>query len=57
MSSMKDGEAVSSDAPTMMMYHGAMVDVDSVMMQLERSEKSRTMVESKLRTVQTDMGM
>ncbi|KAK2146982.1 hypothetical protein NP493_3539g00005 [Ridgeia piscesae] len=40
----------------MVMYHGAVVDIHSVMTQLERSEKSRTAVEAKLKSIQQDMG-
>ena len=52
-----NGDSSSSgDASRMVMYHGAMVDVHSVMTQLERSEKSRTAVEAKLKSIQQDMG-
>ena len=40
----------------MLMYKGAMLDVNSVMMRLERSEKSRTALETKLKDQQEEMG-
>ena len=52
-----NGDSSSSgDSSRMVMYHGAVVDIHSVMTQLERSEKSRTAVEAKLKSIQQDMG-
>ncbi len=38
-------------------YKGAMVDINSVMQRLDKSEKTRSAVETKLKDIQQEMGM
>ena len=54
--SSKDSPLSVTTASGIVMYNGALLDVDSVMQRLERSEKSRTAMESKLKEVQEEMG-
>ena len=47
-----DGEPISG----MVMYNGAMLDIDSVLQRLEKSEKSSAEMESKLTELTSDKG-
>ena len=63
-------EVVKSSSPTkrgaggtpkkgqegMVLYKGAMVDIASVLQRSEKSEKTRTQLETKLKELQDDMG-
>ena len=51
------GENVPGPENTMVMYKGAMVDINSVMHRLERSEKTRAAVEDKLKETEEEMRM
>ena len=49
----KKGE---DEAQGFVMYNGALVDIPSIMQRLEKSEKTRTATESKLKDIQEDLG-
>jgi len=46
----------SGDSATMVSYKGSMVDIKSIMQRLEKSEKTRTQAEDKLRVVSRELG-
>ena len=51
----KKGESEEA-APGFVMYNGGMVDIQSIMQRLEKSEKTRTATEDKLKDIQEDLG-
>jgi hypothetical protein len=53
----KKEEAAAGEAAGMVTYKGAILDINSVMARLEKSEKTKRDTEAKLKETQEDMGM
>ena len=52
----REAGSAEESSSGMVMYKGALVDMESVMQRLEKSEKTRTAVEVKLKDTQDEMG-